>query len=45
MNNFNYLRNRYNSIEIHDLDKDGEVKSLCDRIELEGEIIEFEEAV
>lgn len=45
LNLLNYLRNRYNSIEIHDLDKDGEVKSLCERIELEGEIIEFEEAV
>ncbi|MCI6693805.1 MAG: DUF3037 domain-containing protein [Clostridium sp.] len=45
LNLLNYLKNRYSSIEIHDLDKDIEVKNLCDRIELEGRILEFEEAV
>lgn len=45
LNLLNYLKNRYDSIEIHDLDKDVEVKKLCERIELEGQILQLEEAV
>lgn len=45
INLINYLREKYESIEVHDIDKENEVENLCKYIEREGKILKFEEAV
>lgn len=35
-----YLKKRYSTLELHDVDKQADVKKLCDYIEREGQILE-----
>lgn len=37
-----YLKNKYENIDIHDIDKENEVNILCDYIEKKGQILEQE---
>lgn len=37
----NYLKNKYNNLEIHDIDTESSLKNLCNYIEKEGEVLEI----
>lgn len=37
-----YLKNKYKNIDVHDIDKENEVNTLCDYIKKEGQILEQE---
>ena len=41
-NLLNYLKNSYDNIDIHDIDKSNEVDNLCNYIEREGQVLDQE---